>query len=336
MSALALKPFLHTLDAPLLPLYVIHGQEDLLRIEALDALRQAAKKQGFLNREQYVVDSANFDWSTLLIQAASSGLFSDLKLLEIHLPTAKPSKTGIEALLSLASFPPEETCTVIVLPKLEKAQLQAKWFIELSKTACVMEAKAIGANELPEWIRSRLADQELAISDEALSLFADLVEGNLLAAKQEVDKLALLHPKGYTVQLPDAEQAVANVARFDVFQLSSAWMTGDVKRVVRLLEGLEAKEDYPVVLVGILAEDIRTLLRLAAALKEGKSVAAVRYELRLWGDKQTCAPMAVKRLKPRVLMNALQTCAQIDREIKGVQNADSWATFKHLVVQLAS
>lgn len=325
-----------TLNAPLQSLYVIHGEEDLLRIESLDALRSAAKQQGYLNVEKHQIDSVSFDWQGLLAEASSAGLFADLKLLEIHLPSGKPGKAGGEALQTLAQNLPEDTCAIVVLPKLEKAQQQAKWFTALAQKAYVIEAKAVGIQALPEWIRARLVKQRLNIADDALALFADLVEGNLLAAKQEIDKLALLHPAGYTVQLADAQQAVANVARFDVFQLSSAWMAGDGKRVARLLDGLEEKDDEPVLLVWALAEDIRTLLRLAAALKEGKTVGAVRNELRLWGDKQNLAPAALKRLKPRTLISALQTCAQIDRQIKGAEEGCAWTSFKHLVMQLAA
>lgn len=336
MPTLTPSQLLTSLNKPLQKLYVLHGEEDLLRIESLDALRVAAKQQGYVNVEKHQIDSTAFDWQGLLAEASSAGLFADLKLLEIHLPSGKPGKVGGEALQTLAQQLPEDTCTVVVLPKLEKAQQQAKWFTALAKEACVVEAKAVGVNALPEWIRSRLLKHHLGIADDALALFVDLVEGNLLAAKQEIDKLALLHPEGYTVQWEDAQQAVANVARFDVFQLSSAWLAGDAKRVTRLMDGLETEDEEPVLLVWALAEDIRMLLRLAAALKEGKTVGAVRNELRLWGNKQTLAPAALKRLKPRALIQALQTCAQIDRQIKGAEDGKAWTTFKHLVMKLAA
>ncbi|XXQ69367.1 DNA polymerase III subunit delta [Neisseriaceae bacterium B1] len=336
MPTLAPEQLSGSLNAPLQSLYVIHGEEDLLRIEALDLLRAAAKQQGYLNRESHTIDSASYDWNSLLAQAQSAGLFADLKLLEIHIPSGKPGKTGGDALQDLADNLPPDTCTIIMLPKLEKAQTQAKWFLALAKHGTVIEAKAITANVLPAWIRERLNQHGLNIEADALALFAERVEGNLLAAKQEIDKLALLHPQGHLLTIADAEQAVANVARFDVFQLSSAWMTGDARRCARLLDGLEAEGEEPVLLVWAVAEDIRTLIRLTAALKQGKSVAAVRNELRLWGDKQYTAPKAVSRITPTQLITALQTCAQIDRQIKGAEDGDAWTTFKHLVMQLAS
>ncbi|WP_373741091.1 DNA polymerase III subunit delta [Neisseria sp.] len=323
-----------TPDMPLKPLYVVHGEEDLLRIEALDTLRQAAKKQGYLNREVYTADTSS-DWNELLQSAGSMGLFADLKLLEIHIPNGKPGKAGGDALQTLVEHLPEDTVVIVMLPKLEKAQTQAKWFAALSKHGVILEAKAVNANALPQWIQGRLKKHGLDIETEALSLFAERVEGNLLAAKQEIDKLALLHPKGHLVNMADAEAAVANVARFDVFQLAGAWMGGDAARTARLLEGLEAGGEEPVLLLWAVAEDIRTLIRLTAAIKQGQSIQAVRNSLRLWGDKQTLAPMAVKRININRLLEALQTCARIDRIIKGAEDGDAWAEFKHLVTRLA-
>ncbi|WP_114922417.1 DNA polymerase III subunit delta [Neisseria elongata] len=316
------------------PLYVIHGEEDLLRVEALDKLRAAAKQQGYLNREVYTADNA-FDWNEMLASANSMGLFADLKLMEIHIPNGKPGKNGGEALLSLAENLPDDTVTVVMLPKLEKAQTQAKWFAAMARQGVVLEAKAVSGNALPAWIKGRLKNAGLDIEADALTLFAERVEGNLLAAKQEIDKLALLHPSGSIISVADAELAVANVARFDVFQLASAWMKSDAVRTLHLLEGLEAEGEEPVLLLWAVAEDIRTLIRLAAALKQGQSVQSVRNSLRLWGDKQTLAPLAVKRLSVSRLIGALQECARIDRMIKGAEDGDAWAAFRQMVYGLA-
>lgn len=323
-------------DLPLKPLYVIHGEEDLLRVEALDVLRQAARQQGYLNREVYSADSASFDWQELLHAAGSMGLFADLKLLEIHIPSGKPGKAGGDALQELAGRLPEDTAVVLMLPKLERAQMQAKWFAALAKHGVALEAKAVSGAALPQWIQGRLKQAGLEIEADALSLFAERVEGNLLAAKQEIDKLALLHPRGHLLNVADAEAAVANVARFDVFQLAGAWMSGDAARTARLLEGLEADGEEPVMLLWALAEDIRTLIRLTAALKQGQSVQSVRNSLRLWGDKQTLAPMAVRRISIARLLAALQDCAKIDCMIKGAEVGNAWAEFKHLTLELAA
>ena len=263
-------------------------------------------------------------------------MFADLKLLEIHVPSGKVGKNGGEALQQLAENLPRDAVTLIVFPKLERAQTQAKWFAALSKHGTMLEAKAVSANALPAWINTRLQQHGLEAEAAAVALFAERVEGNLLAAKQEIDKLALLFPKGHLISIQDAQESIANVARFDVFRLAAAWMSGNVRRTAHLLDGLAADDEEPVLLLWAIAEDVRTLIRLSAALKQGKTVQAVRNELRLWGDKQQYASQAVKRLTVPRLMNALKTCAQIDRQIKGAEAGEAWATLRQLVMQLAS
>lgn len=336
LANLSIEALFQSLNQALSPLYVIHGEEDLLRIECLDALREACQRQGYTDKQVYTIDSNHFDWNELLAEAASSGLFSDLKLLEIHIPSGKTGKAGSDALQQLAEHLPQDTVCVIVLPKLERQQYNAKWFTALSQVGQIIETKAIGAAQLPQWIRTRLQKYGLSIDEDALSLFAERVEGNLLAAKQEIDKLSLLYPEGYSVQLSDAEQAIANVARFDIFQLSSAWMGQDLPRLSKLLDSFEAEGEEPVLLLWALTEDIRTLIRLAAALKQGKTIQQLRNELRLWGDKQFLAAQAVKRISVARLMNALESCAQIDRQIKGAESGNAWNHFKTLIMSLAA
>lgn len=322
------------LSKPLSSLYLIYGDEDLLRFEALDALRQAANAQQFSMREAFYVDNKT-DWSEILSAVESQGLFSDKKLLEIHIPTGKPGITGGNALIDLVAKLNDDTTVVIFLPKMDKTQTKSKWFATLAKAAQVFEAKAVLANDLPHWIKNRLSQYDLNIEEDALLLFAERVEGNLMAAKQEIEKLALLHDKGATVSLADAQNAVANVARFDVFQLSNAWLSGDVARVVRLIDALQAEGEEPILLLWSVSEDIRTLLRLHAALRQGQSIMQVRNPLRLWGDKQTLAPQALKRIGVRRLLAALQSCALADQQIKGVASGKAWETVRSLLVELA-
>lgn len=335
MPHTAFGRFSGSLNTALAPLYLIYGEEELLRLEALDALRAAAKQQGYSDRRLFSAD-AHADWNALFAESGSAGLFADRKLLEIHIPNGKPGKNGGEALLQLAEQPPEHTVSVVVLPKLERSQSQSKWFAALSRRAVCYEAKALTAANLPAWLRGRLHAHGLDIEADALALFAARVEGNLLAAKQEIDKLALLHPSGHILSLHDAENAVADVARFDPFQLSAAWMNGDRARLVRLLDALAAAETEPVLPLWALAEDIRTLIRLSAALKQGKSVHSVRNELKLWGVREQAAARAAARLNASRLTAALQECARIDRQIKGAEDGDAWTAFARLISALAA
>lgn len=317
-------------------LYVLHGEEELLKIECLDALRSEAKQQGYGERRTFIVEQTSFDWSEIINELGNNSLFSDLKLVEIHIPSGKPGKTGADVLQNIAENLPSDVICVIVLPKLDRQQQQAKWFTALGKQAKVVELKAVGVDRLPEWIQQRLKKCGLSIQADALGLFVERVEGNLLAAKQEVDKLALIYPSGYCLELEDAQKAVANVARFDIFQLSAAWMGQDLSRLSKLLESFEVQGEEPVLLLWAISEDIRTLIKLSAALKQGKSIYQVRNELRLWGDKQHLAAQAVKRISVTRLVGALEQCAQIDRQIKGAESGDAWNCFKELAMSLAA
>ncbi|MDO4877845.1 MAG: DNA polymerase III subunit delta [Neisseria sp.] len=321
-------------SSALKPLYVFHGEEDLLRMEALAALRAAAREQGYAERVAYTAETAS-DWDGLGEVLAGAGLFADLRLLEIHVPNGKPGKAGGDALADLARNMPEGTVAAVVLPKLEKAQLQSKWFSALAQHAVVLEAKAVGAAALPAWLKGRLKRKGLDIEDDALSLFAQRVEGNLLAANQEIEKLALLHPQGGVVGVAEAEQAVADAARFDVFQLAAAWMGGDAARTARLLEGLEAEGGEPVLPLWALAEDVRVLIRLAAAMRQGRDAGEMKNALRLWGEKQKFAQAAAGRISIGRLIAALQECARIDRLIKGAEQGDAWAALRQLACGLA-
>ena len=334
MPSLSPDALTAVLDKGLAPLYLIHGEETLLALEASDSLRQHARDQGYLEREVLTVE-AGFDWSQLRDAMSSVSLFASLKLLEIRIPGGKPGTEGGEALQQLAANPPQDTITLITMPKLEKTQLQSKWYLALEKAAVVVEAKPVGRHELAGWIARRLKRQQQHLSPEALSFFADRVEGNLLAARQEVDKLALLYPAG-ELSLEQLREAVANVARFDVFHLSEAWLSGDVARVERMLEGLLAEGESPVLVLWSFTEDVRMLLRLRQGLKDGRQLRDLARELRLWGDKQRLAEPALRRIGPRKLMRALTECARIDQQIKGVANGDPWHALRGLAMLLAA
>ena len=334
LSPEALKEQLARGAAPA-PLYVVFGDEALLALEAADAIRTAARAAGYDEREVLTVEGGHFDWSRLHDATSSVSLFASLKLLEIRIPGGKPGAEGGEALQQLAANPPQDTVTLLQLPKLDKTQQKAKWFAALEKHAVLVEARPVGRNELPAWISRRLKAQGQQIGSEAASFFADRVEGNLLAARQEIDKLALLYPKG-ELGLDAIREAVANVARFDVFHLSESWLAGDTARAMRMLDGLEAEGEAPVLVLWSFTEDVRMLIKLGRGLKDGRQVRDMAGELRLWGDKQRLAAPAVQRIGARRLTEALAECARIDRQIKGVEPGEAWHSLKRLAASLAA
>ena len=309
---------MYSVDQTLKALYLIHGEEELLSIETVDAICQAARNQGF-EREVYTVEN-NFNWQSVLDSVASMSLFSSKKLIQVNIPSGKPGIEGGDALQQLAGNLPEDTVVIVYLPKLERTQQSSKWFTALAKSAEVVESRAVTRETLPRWLRSRLQKHQLDIESDALSLFAERVEGNLLAAKQEVDKLALLFPAQTVLTLENIRYSIAQLARFDVFQLAQSWMSGDAPRLMRLLWAI--------------SEDIRSLLRLRAGLAQGKNIAALAGPLRLWGEKKNLAPVALKRIGAKKLMFALQDCAKIDRQIKGAQSGNAWEEIRQLLIGL--
>jgi DNA polymerase-3 subunit delta len=321
------------LQRGLTPLYLIHGEEALLALEAADLIRLKAREQGYTEREILTVETG-FDWSQLTDAVSSVSLFASLKVLEVRIPNGRPGVEGGEALTRLAQRPPEDTITLIVLPKLDRPQQQTKWFQALEKASTVIHAAAIDRSALPAWLSRRLKAQGQSMTAEVMNFFAERVEGNLLAARQEVDKLALLYPKG-ELTLEMLREAVANVARFDVFHLSESWLSGDGARATRMLEGLEAEGEAAVLVLWSFAEDVRMLLRLRQGLKDGRNTKEMARELRLWGNKQKLAEPALRRIGARRLMTALETCARIDQQIKGVAQGEPWSALKVLAGSLA-
>jgi len=317
----------------LAPLYVVHGDETLLALEAADAIRARARQDGYQEREVLTVESG-FDWSSLTAAASSVSLFADRKLLEIRIPSGKPGTEGGAVLAAFAARLPEDTVTLVQLPKLERAQMSGKWFSALDAAGIVLAAQPVERRELPAWIARRLERQQQRLTPDALAFMADRVEGNLLAARQEIDKLALLHPPG-ELDLDALRAAVANVARFDVFKLSESWLAGDVARVTRMLAGLKAEGEAPVLALWSVAEELRGLIRLRVGLKDGKPLAALMKENRIWGERQRLVEPALRRLSQARLQAALGQCADIDRAIKGAGDGDPWDKLEHLLLALS-
>ncbi len=334
MPSLSLEALTPALAQGLRPLYLIHGEEALLSLEACDAIREAARAKGYLDREVLTIEG-NFDWSRLTDALTSVSLFATQKVLEVRIPGGKPGTEGAEALSRLAATPPEDTITLVVLPRMERAQQQSKWFQALEGKAQVIHAAPVGRNELPGWIGRRLKAQGQSLAPDAMAFFVDRVEGNLLAARQEIDKLALLYPKG-VLDMAALSDAVANVARFDVFHLSEAWLAGEEARVLRMLEGLEAEGESPVLALWSFTEDVRMLIRLGRALEEGRQIRDLVRDLKLWGARQKLAEPALRRIGGRILREALAECARIDRLIKGVEQGDAWQAMRVLALRLAA
>jgi DNA polymerase-3 subunit delta len=321
----------HLAAGRLLPIYVVHGEETLVALESAQAIRDAARRAGFAEREVLTVEPG-FKWHELTSAGQSVSLFAEQKLIELRIGNGKPGTEGGEALQQYAASAPPDNVLMVELPKLDKPQTQSKWFTALEAAGAVIACPLVGRNELPAWIAERLTRQQQRLATDAMEYLVARTEGNLLATKQEIDKLALLHPPG-ELTLADLEAAVANVARYDVWSLGEALVAGDAARFARMLDGLRGEGEAPNLVLWALADEVRALLRVGLGRKGGNLQQLYR-ENRVWGDKQKRYPAALDRLKASQLKAALAHAADIDRAIKGVGPGEVWEELLQLGMRL--
>src|SRR4029453_10586914 len=290
-------------------LYTLHGDEPLLVQEAGDAIRAAARAQGYTERTVHTVAGAHFDWSEVLAAGGSLSLFADKQIVEIRIPSGKPGKEGSPALQQLAANAQgnDSTLTLVLLPRLDKMTKTGAWFTALDGNGVTIQVEPVERQALPQWIAQRLAQQgqRVAAGDEGqrtLQFFADRVEGNLLAAHQEIQKLGLLYPAG-ELNFEQVESAVLNVARYDVFKLSEAVLGGQVARVQRMLDGLQAEGEAEVLVHYTLAGDIRAVKGVKAPMRAGRPLPMALREQRVWGVKEKLFERVLPRLTPTTLDN---------------------------------
>ena len=325
------------LKRPLAALYVITSDEHLLALEAADKIRQTARTQGLSEREVLLVDRS-FKWGELLAANQSQSLFGDRKLIELRIPTGKPGRDGGKALQEYAASLSPDNVTLITLPKLDWATQKAAWVASLQHAGVYIDIPLIERAQLPAWLGTRLAAQGQNANRACLSFIVDRVEGNLLAAHQEIQKLGLLYPQG-ALSFEQIHDAVLNVARYDVFKLNEAMLSGDATRLVRMLEGLKGEgEALPLVLWAV-AEEIRTLLKLKAGMEQGRPLGQLTKENRIWGPRERLIEPALRRLNLSTLKEALQEAAQIDKMVKGLRakkhSGDAWDAMLQLGLKIA-
>jgi DNA polymerase-3 subunit delta len=315
-------------------LYVVHGDEPLLALEAADAIRAKARAEGYSERDVHLVERG-YDWSRLAASAASLSLFATRRIIELRVPSGKPGTDGAEAISRYCARPPEDTLTLVTLPRLDRAGQNSAWFGALAAAGVVVNVFPVDRKQLPLWIGARLARQKQRASEAALAFVADCVEGNLLAAHQEIQKLSLLHPPG-DLSFEQVRDAVLDVARFEVSQLSEAMLAGDRVRLARVLDGLAGEGEAPPRVLWVMAEDVRAVARVQAGLAAGRNVADLLRDARVWGDaRQRLVGAAARRMAREALEAALAHAAAIDRTIKGLAKGNPWDEFLRLGLRFA-
>jgi DNA polymerase-3 subunit delta len=343
---LALPQLQAHLQKGLRSLYTLHGDEALLVQEAADAIRAAARQQGYTERSVHVVSGAHFDWSEVLAAGGSMSLFAERQILEIRVPTGKPGKEGSPMIQQLAQSAEgnDSTLTLFILPRLDSATKKGAWFGALEQFGVSLQIDSLERAQLPQWIAQRLKLQNQSVASgqdgqNCLQFFADRVEGNLLAAHQEIQKLSLLYPAGELTHA-QVESAVMNVARYDVFKLSEAVLAGQVARVQRMLDGLQAEGEAAVLVHYTLAEDIRALKRVKDAMAEGRPLPMALREQRIWGAREKLFERVLPKLSTARLAQLLKNAHQVDGIVKGLKVADwptdPWQALQRLALRVSS
>ena len=328
----------------LAPVYTVWGDETLLVQEACDAIRVAARAAGCSERQVHTVAGANFDWSSLLGAAQALSLFADRQLVEIRIPSGKPGKDGSEALQryceAAVAGAGRDVITLVQLPRLDGMQQKSAWFSALDGAGLTVRVHPVERAALPAWIVERMAAQGQGVASgpegqRTLAFFADRVEGNLLAAHQEIQKLGLLYPPG-ELGFEQIEAAVLNVARYDVFKLGEAVLAGQVDRALKMLDGLQAEGEAAVLVHWTLSEDIRALKRVKDALADGKPMPMALREARVWGAKERLYERVLPALAEHQLAHLVEAASICDGIIKGLKHPewplDPWAALKRLML----
>lgn len=311
----------------LAPAYAVCGDEPLLTDEAAALIRQAAYKAG-AERQSFQVETG-FNWGAWASGFDSLSLFASLRLIELRLSTGKPGVEGGKTLEAWCNNPPADTYLMVLLPRADKAMQATKWYGALEKAGTAVHITAPTPEQLPAWVGARLARHNLKTDSETLAFLASRVEGNLLAAHQEIEKLALLLPPGQ-FDLDTARGAVVDVARYDASDLPEAFLKGDAVRYCRIVDGLAAEGETPILALWLLSQELRTLYRLAGGVEAGEPLPALMRENRVWDSKQALVTRALKRLKSAELAAALREASRVDRASKGLLREDGWAMLKQL------
>jgi DNA polymerase III subunit delta len=321
------------LNKGLSPVYLVTGDEPLLIQESCDAIRAAARKAGFIERDLFHADT-HFDWSQVLASANSLSLFADKKIIEVRLPSGKPGDKGNKALQEYARAPSSDNLLLLITEKLDKEIPKSKWFIALEQLGIHIQHWAVTAENLPQWIHQRLKQAGLQVDTHAVDLLASRIEGNLLAAAQEIEKLKLLAPNNI-VSLELMASVVADSARYDLFGLSDKALHGDARGAVKTLQGLKAEGTDAIAVLWALTRDIRSLVQISLAMSQGKNFELAATQAGVWTNKQSLFRSALQRIKPAQLQQLLRKANGIDKAVKGMRNAQPWDELLDLLLNMA-
>jgi DNA polymerase-3 subunit delta len=322
------------LQQGLAPVYLVGGDEPQQLSEACDAVRSAARKAGYETREIFSAETG-FEWSYLTVCAGTSSIFSDKKLIDLRLPAATPGGEGAKALTAYCQHPPEDTLLLITTGKLSGDALKSRWLQAVDKAGAVIQVWPVEGQELIRWLQQRLQRRGLNVEIEGVRLLAALVEGNLLAAVQEMEKLYILYGEGL-VSAQQILDVVADSSRFDVFKLIDSVLLADMNRAMKILSILQAEGIAAPIVLWALTREARTLIKINQTLSLGQNREAVYRTHQIRENRRLLVSNALNRLGRRDLESILVKSAKADRQIKGQEPGDPWETLLSLCLAFAS
>jgi DNA polymerase-3 subunit delta len=315
------------------PIYLLSGEEPLQLMEAADAIRARVRELGFAEREVLHAE-AGFDWNALTAASGTLSLFAEKRLLELRLPGGKPGKEGGAALSGYAGNPPPDTVLLIISGKIDSASQKSKWFKALEAAGVTLQVWPVEPARLPGWVMNRMRSRGMQPTDEAAQMLAERVEGNLLAAAQEVEKLRLLHGEG-SIDAAQVEEGVADSARYDIFELVDTALLGDAARTARVIEGLRAEGVEPILVLWALLREIRAQAQMAGELAQGSSIDAVLGRFRVWEKRKAPVRAGLERHTLKRWLLLLRRAGRIDRMVKGAEPGNPWDELLQLALLMA-
>ena len=321
-------------DRSLTPCYLISGDETLLVGEALDQIRSAARSTGFQSRDLFVAETG-FDWSQLSAASGNLSLFAERRIIELRLPTGKPGTKGSAAIAEMVERAGDDLLFIVVSAKLDRKAQSAKWVKALEGTGTWVQVWPVAPRDMPAWIETTNAwPVDLQPDRHAVRMIAERVEGNLLAAQQEIEKLTLLFAAG-PIAAEQIEAAVADSSRFDVYKLIDAALAGDASRTVRILGGLRAEGAEPVFVLWALTRELRMLSRLADDLRAGGALSAAMQRARVWKNRQGLVRTCVGRHDADEFYDLIKLSSRADAAAKGQGPGDAWQLLTSALLRLA-
>ena len=322
------------LQKTLAPCYLVTGDEHLLVDEALDSIRETARARGFTSRELFA-GTAGFDWAQLRNSSANLSLFADKRIVELRLPTGKPGRAGGQAIVDLVESTDPDLMLIVSGPKLDRSAQSSKWAKSIDAKGVNIQVWPIDARELPGWIAGRMRQAGLQPDRGAVTLIADRVEGNLLAAGQEIEKLRLILGEG-KVSADDVSTAVANSSRYDVFKLVDAALGGDARRALKILSGLRAEGVEPVIIIWALTRELRTLANLTDTVSKGMDLASGMQKTGVWRNRQALVRVCIGRHQHGDFHGLLKAASRADQAAKGQSRADPWQLSTDIVMGIST